>query len=244
MDQDAREQFAKGFARIGLKHARWELWSDFATMTAIGIANAVEYNAHREEVYLRTIRKYTPEEQAMLAEITGCYFALVDADPWRDHLGDMYMRADLGIAQAGQFFTPYHLSRLMAGMQVDTAVARIEAEGWISASDPACGAGATLIALADALYQQGVNYQQTVFFAVQDINATTALMCYIQLSMLGCAGYVVIGDTLRQPDTAAAPNAPAGENVWRTPMYFDAAWATRRMAGGECAAQQSLSHLR
>lgn len=69
-------------------------------------------------------------------------------------------------------------------------------------------------------------------FVGQDINATTALMCYIQLSMLGCAGYVAIGDTLRQPDTGSAPNAPAGENVWRTPMYFDAAWTMRRIARG------------
>lgn len=228
MNQDARERFAKGFAKIGLKHAHWELWSDFVTMTAICIANAVAYDARREEAYLRTIRKYTPEEQAMLAEITGSYFSLVDAEPYQDHLGDMYMRADLGIAQAGQFFTPYHLSRLMAGMLADAARAKIEQDGWISVTDPACGAGSTLIALADVLKQQNVNYQHTVFFVGQDINATSALMCYIQLSMLGCAGYVVIGDTLRQPDTASAPNAPAGENVWRTPMYFDAAWAMRR----------------
>lgn len=116
----------------------------------------------------------------------------------------------------------------MAQMQTDTAMERIERDGWISANDPACGGGATLIALADALIQRKVNYQQTVFFVGQDINATTALMCYIQLSMLGCAGYVIIGDTLRAPDTASAPVAPEGANVWKTPMYYDTVWAIRR----------------
>src|SRR5699024_11833427 len=69
-------------------------------------------------------------------------------------------------------------------------------------ADPACGAGALLVAFANECLRQKVNYQTSVLFVAQDIDFTVGLMCYIQLSLLGCAGYVVIGDTLVRPSTA------------------------------------------
>ena len=58
------------------------------------------------------------------------------------------------------------------------------------------------------------------------------MMCYIQLSLLGCAGYVVIGDSLAHPMTAVDRRGliPRGEgNVWYTPMYFRDVWHWRRV---------------
>ena len=68
-----------------------------------------------------------------------------------------------------------------------------------TASDPACGAGAMLIAFANAAKRHGINYQKHVLFVSQDIDRTAAMMCYIQMSLLGCPAVVVIGDSLTRP---------------------------------------------
>ena len=73
-----------------------------------------------------------------------------------------------------------------------------------------------------------------MLFVAQDIDYTVGLMCYIQLSLMGCAGYVVIGDTLINPCTAYDKKGllPAGdpERIWFTPLFSDGIWYGRRLA--------------
>lgn len=95
--------------------------------------------------------------------------------------------------------------------------------------DPACGAGATLIAAADIMLNEyNVNFQTRALFVGQDIDYTTGLMCYIQMSLIGMAGYVHIGNTLTEPMTGHALFGDGGENTWYTPMYFSGIWEGRR----------------
>ena len=61
----------------------------------------------------------------------------------------------------------------------------------------------------------GVNYQEKMVFYAQDIDRIAALMCYIQLSLLGCKAFVKIGNSLTDPLTE---NEPLNENIWLTPM--------------------------
>ena len=112
----------------------------------------------------------------------------------------------LGNNAGGQFFTPYDICRAMAKitMKRECVLEIIDRQGYVSINDPACGAGATLIAAAEALLQWDINFQQTAIFIGQDIDYGTALMCYVQLSLLGCAGYVRVGNTLTDPMTGNA----------------------------------------
>ena len=58
----------------------------------------------------------------------------------------------LGLANEwkGQFFTPYDICRAMAAMNLgEDLKSQIEEKGWVSVSDPACGAGALLLAFAN-----------------------------------------------------------------------------------------------
>lgn len=224
------DTFRKMFDRISNARSRHETWQDFITVTACAISNAVDPMESRANLYKNVIGKYAPDEQKRIAEATGRYFALVDANPFQDLLGDLYMRLELGNAAAGQFFTPYSICQMMANMEVDDALKRIESEGWISVNDCACGGGATLIAMTEALYRRGCNYQQHCYFMGQDLIAGTAMMCYIQLSMLGCAGYVRVGNTLTDPDTGDMlfPDAQ-NEKVWIMPMSYSAVWHGRRL---------------
>ena len=66
----------------------------------------------------------------------------------------------------------------------------------------------------------------------QDIDRTAALMCYLQLSLLGCAGYVVIADSLRYPITGSLlrPTPAPEQDIWYTPtLYLSSVWGYRML---------------
>lgn len=116
--------------------------------------------------------------------------------------------------------------------QMDDTVKKVEQDGYISINDPCCGAGATLIAGIHAARKQlekaNLNHQNHLLVVAQDIDETVALMCYIQLSLLGVAGYVKVGNSLTEPMT----DNDDKENYWFTPMYFSNVWVLRRIFGG------------
>lgn len=105
-------------------------------------------------------------------------------------------------------------------------------EGFISVSDPACGAGATLLAFLNVCKRRNICYHNKVLVIAQDIDFIVGLMCYIQCSFMGCAGYVVIGDTLVNPATAYDSRGllPAGpqNGIWYMPLFSTDVWYMRR----------------
>ena len=82
--------------------------------------------------------------------------------------------------------------------------------------------------LQKQLEKANLNYQNHLLVVAQDIDETVALMCYIQLSLLGVAGYVKVGNSLTEPIT----DNDNKENYWFTPMYFSNVWVLRRIFGG------------
>jgi hypothetical protein len=78
------------------------------------------------------------------------------------------------------------------------------------------------------LEKANLNHQNHLLVVAQDIDETVALMCYIQLSLLGVAGYVKVGNSLTEPMT----DNDDKENYWFTPMYFSNVWVLRRIFGG------------
>lgn len=122
----------------------------------------------------------------------------------------------------------------MSAMTIDSNIKeRIAKQGWVSVNDPACGAGALLIAYANECKSVGVNFQTSVLFVAQDIDLVAGLMCYIQLSLMGCSGYVVIQNTLTKPSTSYDDRGLLphdNPNVWYTPFYNSPIWQGRRMA--------------
>lgn len=212
---------------------RWEIWHDMVHMFAISISNAVDgrHRDAREARYMAIAKRYSAEEMNAFAALFARMVNVYEVCGHMDFMGEIFMELGLGNDRGGQFFTPYDVCKIMAKVSIDSAPQGIERNGYISINDCACGAGATLIAAADILWNdQKINYQQTVMFTGQDIDETTALMCYIQFSLLGCAGYVHIGDTLTEPMTGHVLFGDGGENTWYTPMYFSEVWEIRRQA--------------
>ena len=239
-DRDYKKRFLNGFKILTRSRNMYEVWSDAMYLFATGIANPSilplrelkpfdDVWNEREQEYLRVIKKYSKKEQKLFPQMFALLVEELEKNPNQDLLGEIYMMTGISNRDKGQFFTPYSVCRMMAGM--NDAREQIQQKGWISVNDCACGAGALLIAFANECRKNGINYQTSVLFVAQDIDYITACMCYIQLSLLGCAGYVAVGDTLSHPGTSVDHRGlipTPGQNVWYMPMYFRDVWHWRR----------------
>ena len=231
--REGQTEFQKLFAALCDAKSSWQVWSDFVEMVAISIANSCELRTdvkqRREERYLNIIRQYSKGEQAVFPQLFAILVAALERNPEQDFLGEMFMAMELGNHWKGQFFTPYSVCKAMASINLEDARGRVAKNGYISVNDPACGAGATLIAARNAFELAGIGGSQ-VFFVGQDIDRTAGMMCYVQLSLLGCAGYVVIADTLTNPVVGPLlwPDLNENQEAWFMPLNFmDPSWAIR-----------------
>ncbi|MCH5207563.1 MAG: SAM-dependent DNA methyltransferase [Oscillospiraceae bacterium] len=227
---EASADFIKVFQSLQTSRAAWEIWADFVTLTAAALSNSVDRSHYeaREAEYMTVIGKYTKSEAEVFPRLFDITVNALESDPEQDFLGSLYMALDLGNHWKGQFFTPYSVTKMMSSISMGDIKAQIEENGYITVNDCACGGGATLIAAANdaraQLLDSGYNWQNHILFTAQDIDYVTAKMCYIQLSLLGCAGYVKIGNTLTNPMHAGDDDP----NYWYTPMYFSEVWHWRR----------------
>lgn len=223
----AGEKLAEELGKVALNRNTHELWQDWVNMCGYAMQIAVSRDVRAAEQLASIKAKYKDEEIAAMDECFELYSRMVEDEPWQDLLGDAYMRLEMNNRNTGQFFTPYNVAKLCAMPLVETAKKRVLSDGYARVVDPACGGGALLVAMAHLLHNEGVNYQQSVMFAGQDLNATTAMMCYIQLTMLGCPAYIVIGDTMRDP--MAGDDLFAPEGAMTTVMYHSKIWQERRL---------------
>lgn len=208
-----------------------DIWRDFIVMSACAMSNTVDKSHYdeREKRYLETINKYEKSQQHIFPELYADVVMALDENPEQDFLGRMFMDLHLDYEELKQIFTPYHVCQLMADVTMGDLVQQVEEQGYVSINDCCCGAGANLIAAINSarhmLEDAGLNFQNHILIIGQDIEELVALMCYIQISLLGVAGYIKVGNALTEPMTSD----DSMENYWFTPMYFSDVWQTRRM---------------
>lgn len=208
-----------------------DIWRDFIVMSACAMSNTVDKSHYdeREKRYLETINKYEKSQQHIFPELYADVVMALDENPEQDFLGRVFMDLHLDYEELKQIFTPYHVCQLMADVTMGDLVQQVEEQGYVSINDCCCGAGANLIAAINSarhmLEDAGLNFQNHILVIGQDIEELVALMCYIQISLLGVAGYIKVGNALTEPMTSD----DSMENYWFTPMYFSDVWHTRRM---------------
>lgn len=173
---DHQKNFLKIFNGLTGKHSRWEIWEDFVTLTAIEISNSTDkVNAtERTKMYQTIISKYSAKERDGMAEMLAEVVMGMEQNPDQDFLGSLYMMCELGNDHAGQFFTPYDVCRCMAEITFDPKL-HPDMEGFISVSDPACGAGATLLAFLNVCKRRNICYHNKVLVIAQDIDFIVGL---------------------------------------------------------------------
>lgn len=138
--------------------------------------------------YRACLDRYTCEQGEEFGRLLELYVSAVEAEPFRDVLGELFMRLDVNSARAGQYFTPWSIAEMMARMQFDRAVFEktVAEKGMVTVCDPAVGSGVMLLAFAkvvhDELGRQGLKHLRLYG---QDIDQRCVNMCRIQLRMNG-----------------------------------------------------------
>ncbi|MGJ3447763.1 N-6 DNA methylase [Enterobacter sp. PTB] len=211
-----RRTFTRLFSDTARYHHRHEVFRDFTALGALAVQNAFLRCPALEKEYLATAGRYQPEDMRRMAQLLGCLVCALDSRPG-DFLGEIFMDLEIGSAHMGQFFTPFSLSQLMARVTVQDVVQQLELQPFITLDESAAGAGSMVIAFAQALTEQGINPQQTLFARCTDIDATAAQMCYLQLSYLGIPAEVITGNSLTLD----------ARRVFRTPFWYLGGWEQR-----------------
>lgn len=208
----SKSEFISFFNKIARYHNPYTVFSDFVKLSAISLHNGICHNDELEQEYLSLINTYEKEHVDLFPKMLGCCVNALEVR--QDFLGDLFMSLELGSKHTGQFFTSYDLSRMMASMLFSEQMSLLDERPFIKLSEPACGAGGMVIAQADAMLEAGYNPQQQLYAQCIDVDATVAMMCYVQLSLLGIPAQIVIGNSL----------SLSCSRVMYTPMYYIGRW--------------------
>lgn len=229
----AKKEFLKIFKELCYCRQPWEVWSDVTTAMACSIANAVDREPKRyesrEKEYAACIKRLKGVEKP--AQLLAIVVNALESNPEQDFLGSLYMQLELGNHWKGQYFTDYYISRMMTEITIGNCQKQIEKQGWLSICDPCIGGGAMMIAVANNMRRQKILYHNHVLFVGQDIDRIASMMAYIQLSLLGCPGYIVVANTLTNPliGNPLMPAEQEGQEFWYTPLFFSDVWHWRRV---------------
>lgn len=219
-----RADFLKVFQQLcGGKYHGHDVWRDFIEMSAMALANALLQDEAREKRYMDIVARYTRDEVNLFCRLHALTVIALDT-AFQDFLGSIYMELGLGNAAQGQFFTPYELCKLMARVTIDLDI--FNKQEFVTVSDPAAGGGALLIACAEYLHENKINFQDRMHATAVDVSSTAAYMCYIQLYLLGVPACVVVGNSLTLETREVLYTSMHGLKFWnvklkRGPRQFD-----------------------
>lgn len=212
--------FAESFREASAGCSAFECWHRFVYMTAYEIALSCDQDASAIRDIAQASRSQVDQKIDSYRMMFAEYVSRIDENPFQDFLGDAFIRLGIGNKSGGQFFTPYQVARMNAAAVISRRA--FEEKEWVSVSEPACGAGANVIAFCGVMHEMGLDWQRGAYFVCQDVSELTALMCFIQLSLIGAAATVIIGDTMRMERRYGLHTPVAG---------LDSAWTARRIRG-------------
>jgi len=214
-ERSYQEQFMEQFIILTRSRNTRRVWSDFVQLSACVISNCVDkkFFDRRKEQYLKIMGGYSKDECEIFAQLLTITTIAYAENPRQNFLGDRF-RIDLKLLNEKfcRFYTPNHVGRLTSKKQIDHLKQEIIENGYVTVSDCCCGVGYQLMEFANTAKDWGINYQDTVIFVAQDVDPVAAITCYVQLALLGCAGYVIAGNSLSN-------EFPQQGNIWCTPMF-------------------------
>jgi len=200
-----KKQFLATFHDLTRRYDKHRVFTDFVTMMSITLSQAtqaiggVKKDEQEEKVFLDIERQY--KQKVIQGPFTKLFAATVlglehEKGDW---LGEIYSELNLGNSSLGQFFTPFHVSKLMAKLVLgdqNSIHSEIRKKGYVTLSEPTCGSGGMVLAFAEVFRETGLNSATQLFVVAQDISSTAACMCHIQLSLCGIPALVQNKDSL------------------------------------------------
>ena len=214
MERAYVKEFESILQRLQYTVDRSKLLSDVFALLACSISQTVDHRSFdlRQSEKDQILKTYRPAETKTLQELFSYLFRLCSrmSQPdgiFDDYLGVVFMNSNTQSKGAGQFFTPYDVSRMAA--HLTTSGVEPDDHGVITIDEPACGSGGMLLATLDVLRKRGVNYAEEVFCHGADIDRRCVRMAYVQLSLAGAPAIIHCRDTL----------AMNTWETWFTPAY-------------------------
>ena len=172
---------------------------------------------HDPDEYRRCLDRYTREQGAEFGRLLGLYCDAIEEQPFRDILGEIFMRLDVNSVRAGQFMTPWNIAEMMARMQFDREDFErvVQEKGAVTVCDPAVGSGVMLLSFAKVVHGEFGRWGTSKLRLYgQDIDQRCVLMCRIQLRMNGLDAVGRMAGLL----AGQAPDVVTGNNQMLLPV--------------------------
>ncbi|MCE9520267.1 MAG: N-6 DNA methylase [Verrucomicrobia bacterium] len=185
--------------RLSHHHDARSVFDAFVCFAACALAAGT-----REAEYLEAAKRWEKPELELFAEAFGALVAEMESRPFEDLLGPHYMECAVshkGQQWNGEFHTPKCICDLMARMLVNPS--DLPAEGPITVCEPACGAGAMILSLAQACPPE-VRHRLRV--TAIDVNRTACHMAFVNTTLWGIPTRVIHGNALSMECWAAWSN--------------------------------------
>lgn len=134
------------------------------------------------------------ETMNALSAMLGCTSVALIKEPI-DFLGPVFasLAADKWM---GQFFTPYHVSRMMAEMTIGDRGEMLKDRPYFTLSEPACGAGGMVLAANMVLRDRGFDVSREAHWHMQDVDHRAVCAAYLQAALTDASALVVCGNSL------------------------------------------------
>lgn len=182
--------FRKILEPITRHHDTRKVFDAFVRFAACALAAQT-----REPEYFEELKRWNKDEMKCFADALGALILEMEQRPFEDIIGCYYMEFALstkGQQWNGEFHTPQSICELMAGITYGDG-SEFPAEGPITVCEPACGAGAMILALAKVVTPQ---VRRRLRVTAIDINRTACDMTFINTTLWGIPCRVLHGNTL------------------------------------------------
>jgi hypothetical protein len=214
----ARDRFVH-YLNAVTRREGWRSWeaighwldASFRAMRGATLQHAPEKLAQNEAEYMRIVKRCREPQETMgdLSHMLHACINALEAEPI-DFIGPIFSEFAAS-AQLGQFFTPHHLSMLMAGMTIDDPRKMLEQSkrGFITLQEPACGVGGMTLAACAVLREHGIDLARQVHWTLIDIDYAATCAAYVQVNLCGISADVFHGNTLSLETWLATPTLMA-----------------------------------
>ena len=192
--------FRKILESVSHRHDTHRVFEGFTRLAACALAAQT-----REAEYLEEAKRWEKAELDSFAIALGALVNEMEEHPFEDILGGHYMEFALsskGQQWNGEFHTPKPVCDFMARMTIGD-VESLPADGPITVCEPACGAGAMILSLAEACTPE---VRRRLRVTAIDINRTACDMAFINTTLWGVPTRIIHGNTLSMEYWAAWSN--------------------------------------
>lgn len=232
----------------------WRVFADFAEAASLALEQVPFFDAAREARYMAIAERRGPDAMRKFAEAYALTVEALDDRP-HDFLGQAFMSLELSNHWIGQFFTPPDLCDLMARMMFgnrEEMLERIEMRGFITIEEPACGAGAMLIAALHSMREQGVNFQRHAWFCGTDLHepAARAISVWKDIGEMARSFQRSVFIAMEKAAAKVKPNISSDKAIWQSEDHDGGGQRSKRIRnsarrpGGKAAKRKAARAAR